>query len=247
MKIGLAQIYSTPGDLSQNLLKHQAVIQKAIAKKVDLIVFPELSLTAYEPRLAKLTAFHKNDDRLESFQQLSDQYGISISIGVPMHSNHGIQITNLYFQQNQHKKSYSKQKLHSDEQPYFTAGKDQLILKMKELAIAPAICYESLMGDHLAKAKKMGANVYLANVAKSEMGVNKALNYFPEAAKKFNLPILLCNGVGECDNFMAYGISSVWNSNGKLLEQLDHCSEGILIHDTSSNNCEKVHLKETNG
>ncbi len=47
LKIGLAQIYPLLGDLEANLRKHLEVIEDAVARGADLIVFPELSLTGY--------------------------------------------------------------------------------------------------------------------------------------------------------------------------------------------------------
>jgi len=47
MKIGLAQVAPRLGDLSRNFDLHRQFIEKARRNKVDLIVFPELSLTGY--------------------------------------------------------------------------------------------------------------------------------------------------------------------------------------------------------
>ncbi|WP_376789499.1 nitrilase-related carbon-nitrogen hydrolase [Thermoflexus sp.] len=47
MKIGLAQIYPRLGDLQTNLHKHLEVIEDAVTRGAELIVFPELSLTGY--------------------------------------------------------------------------------------------------------------------------------------------------------------------------------------------------------
>lgn len=46
-KIALAQIYPRLGDLEANLQKHLEVIEDAVARGADLVVFPELSLTGY--------------------------------------------------------------------------------------------------------------------------------------------------------------------------------------------------------
>ncbi|TFH44568.1 MAG: hypothetical protein E4H01_10825 [Lysobacterales bacterium] len=45
--IGLAQINTTLGDVDANLEKHLAFIKDARSQKVDLLIFPELSLTGY--------------------------------------------------------------------------------------------------------------------------------------------------------------------------------------------------------
>src|SRR5690606_41051788 len=62
---------------------------------------------------------------------------------------------------------YSKQILHSDELPYFIQGNGQVILNIKNTNIAPAICYESLQPQHSVKAIHLGAELYIASVAKS--------------------------------------------------------------------------------
>jgi predicted amidohydrolase len=48
LHVGLAQIYPKLGDVRGNLDKHLEYIERAIADGVDLIVFPEMSLTGYQ-------------------------------------------------------------------------------------------------------------------------------------------------------------------------------------------------------
>src|SRR5688572_27010900 len=47
LKVGAAQIECRPGDLPANLALHLAVTEEARTKGIDLLVFPELSLTDY--------------------------------------------------------------------------------------------------------------------------------------------------------------------------------------------------------
>ncbi len=47
LKLGLAQIKTKLGDVPANLEKHLAYIDEAVKQGVDLLVFPELSLTGY--------------------------------------------------------------------------------------------------------------------------------------------------------------------------------------------------------
>lgn len=47
MKVAVAQITSVLGDIEKNIDKHIEYCDRAISKKADLIVFPELSLTGY--------------------------------------------------------------------------------------------------------------------------------------------------------------------------------------------------------
>lgn len=49
--LGLAQIGSVSGDVEANLARHLAVSDAAARAGVELLTFPELSLTGYEPTL----------------------------------------------------------------------------------------------------------------------------------------------------------------------------------------------------
>ena len=48
LNVGLAQMYPKIGDVKANLAKHLDYVERAIDAKVDLLVFPELSLTGYQ-------------------------------------------------------------------------------------------------------------------------------------------------------------------------------------------------------
>jgi predicted amidohydrolase len=138
----------------------------------------------------------------------------------------------IIFEPNKPRQTYSKQQLHSDEIPYFENGIGQVIIKTNDTNIAPAICYESLQPTHSENAFKLGADVYLASVAKTASGVEKAFDHYPIVAKQYAMPVLMANCVGLCDDFLSVGKSAVWTKEGKLVGQLDDKSEGIIIFDT---------------
>ena len=141
------------------------------------------------------------------------------------------------------RQTYSKQQLHSDEFPYFVNGVEQVVIRTANTNIAPAICYESLQPTHAENAFKLGANVYLASIAKSENGLKKAINYYPRVAKKYAKPVLMSNCVGFCDNFLSVGKSSIWTKKGKLIGQLDDKTEGILIFNTETEEVSEISIK----
>lgn len=234
MKICVAQTKPIKGDVSANIKAHIKLIELALALNADAIFFPELSLTGYEPKLAKKLATNQNDSRLDIFQETSDKNNIIISFGLPTANESIIRISMVVFQPNKPRQTYSKQQLHSDEFPYFDNGDEQLIIKTNSINIAPAICYESLQQSHSEIAFKLGANVYLASVAKPESGVEKAFEYYPKVAKQYSMPVLMANCVGFCDNFLSVGQSAVWTKKGKLVGQLDDKTEGILQFDTET-------------
>ena len=234
MKICIAQIKPFKGDIDKNVQNHLKLIDLAVSHRADSIVFPELSLTSYEPKLSKDLATNQDDKRLNIFQTISDTKRITIGVGLPTISNSGVQISMIIFQPNKARQTYSKQHLHSDELPYFVNGQDQLILKIDNKQVAPAICYESLLPEHSEKVYRSGAEIYIASVAKSANGVAKAFKHFPQIAKQYSMTVLMSNCVGLCDDFESVGKSSIWNKKGVLLAQLNDTNEGILIVDTET-------------
>lgn len=234
MKICAAQTKPFKGDIDRNIVSHNRLIDLAVSFKTDIIVFPELSLTGYEPILSQKLATNQNDKRLDIFQTISETNSITICVGLPTKSNSGIQISMIIFQPNKARQTYSKQHLHSDEHPYFVNGQQQVILTIDNHKIAPAICYESLLLEHSKKVFKSGAGIYIASVAKSANGLTKAFKHYPDIAKKYSMIVLMSNCLGHCDNFESVGKSSIWNKNGLLLGQLNDINEGILIIDTET-------------
>ncbi|SNR33897.1 carbon-nitrogen hydrolase family protein [Flavobacterium sp. ov086] len=234
MNIAVAQIKPAKGDISANIEKHLKFIELASSLNANSVFFPELSLTGYEPELAKDLATNKDDDRLDAFQKISNLKKITIGVGIPTKTESGIQISMVVFQPNHQRISYSKQQLHEDEFPYFENGTEQIIIEIENQKIIPAICYESLQIEHAEKATKLGGEIYVASVAKSKNGVEKAFIHYPKVAKTYSMPVLMSNCIGECDNFVSVGFSSVWTKEGKLAEQLDNKNEGILVFNTTT-------------
>lgn len=247
MKICIAQTKSEKGNTQMNIENHLAFIERAIKLKADLIVFPELSITNYEPELAKELATDIENNIFEPFQEISNKNKITIGIGMPTKSSDGIHISLLVFQPNKEKSVYSKQMLHSDELPYFVCGKNQTFLIINGVKIAIGICYETLQREHFLNAKNHNIDIYIASVAKPKGGIEKAYNHFPKIANEFNTPILMSNCVGHCDNFMSAGHSAVWNKKGDLIEHLDAKNQGLLVYDTKTERTEKEQLKIEKG
>ncbi|MDB5231355.1 MAG: Nitrilase/cyanide hydratase and apolipoprotein N-acyltransferase [Chitinophagaceae bacterium] len=234
MKICVAQARPVKGDIHANIDNHQKLLALTVSKGADTIIFPELSLTGYEPELAKELATDQNDSRLDIFQEISDTKNIIIGVGLPTKSEPGVQISMIIFQPHQSRQTYSKQYLHSDEDPYFVNGQHQVILQKDENKIAPAICYELSVPEHADNVFKMGANIYIASAVKDAAGVDKAVKRLSEIARKYSMTVLFSNCVGETGGYTCTGNSAIWNDKGVLLAQLDSENEGILIIDTDT-------------
>lgn len=232
MKIAVAQTRPVKGNIQSNIVQHKKLIALAVSNGADTIIFPELSLTGYEPELAKELATDQDDSRFDVFQKISDTDQITIGVGMPTKSKEGILISMLIFQPHKPGQTYSKQYLHSDEYPYFINGQQRVLLKENKIALA--ICYELSVPEHPENVFKSGADIYIASVAKTAIGVEKASKNLSDIARKYSMTVLMSNCVGHCDNFESAGKTSIWNNKGLLAGQLNDSNEGILIIDTDT-------------
>lgn len=234
MRLCAAQCRSVAGDIEQNVLAHIGLVNLAASHGADLVLFPELSLSGYEPGLAKDLAADPLDPRLDVFQQVSDARGIIIGAGLPTAAPDRPRISMILFQPGKVRQAYSKQQLHADELPYFTCGDGQPVLQAGRHTLAPAICYESLQPEHAAHAARLGADVYLASVAKHARGVVQAYAHYSAVARKHSMTVLMANCVGPCDDFVAASQSAVWNNQGELAGQITGAGEGLILMDTAT-------------
>jgi predicted amidohydrolase len=234
VRICVAQHRPIAGDIAANARRHGLFVDLAIARDANLICFPELSLTGYEPKLASNLATHQDDPRFDAFQEAADAHCLYIAVGAPTAARSGTRISMIVFRPGISRAIYSKQQLHADELAYFIPGEEQLVLDLAGHSVAPAICYESLQDSHAEMAANLGADVYLASVAKSARGVEKAYSHYPAVARRHSVTVLMANCVGSCDDFVAVGRSAVWSSRGEVLISLDDEHEGIALIDTET-------------
>ena len=232
MKISVAQTRPVTGDVQQNIIRHQRFIEQAAASGADLIVFPELSLTGYEPTLAQELALNPEDDRLHVFQTLAISHKLTIGIGAPTRHPTGVCISLIIFRPDKSRHVYSKQHLHPDEEAFFVSGGITGNLIGEGDNVALAICYELSVPEHAAQAFAHGATSYIASVAKSARGVDLAAQRLAEIARRYAMTVVMANAIGPADGGECAGQTAVWNTLGCLVAQLDNAHEGLILDDT---------------
>ena len=232
MKLCVAQTRPVKGDIPANIKRHIALIE--LARGADVILFPELSLTGYEPTLAKELAIERDDSRLDDFQAISDSSAVTLGVGAPTSFTSGTHITMFLFQPHKPRLTYSKRHLHPDEEPFFVAGQQIMTLNVNRTVIAPAICYELSVREHSESAARSGASVYMASVAKTAKGLEAAIPTLADIARRYSMTVLMANSVGECDGCECAGETSVWNNKALLVGQLNGRDEGVLTIDTDT-------------
>ena len=234
MKICVAQTRPVKGDIEKNLEQHIKLVDMSLSYGTDLVIFPELSITGYEPELAPGLAITLDDPRFDSLQILSDTGNISIGIGAPVKTENGTGIGMIIFQPGSSRSIYHKKYLHDSEIPFFVSGENSTFTIGENPKIATAICYEMSVTAHAENAAHHGASVYIASAVESLTGIEKAHTRLAGIAKQYGMTVLLSNCIGITGTYDCPGRSAAWNKKGELVGQLDDEHEGLLVFDTDT-------------
>ena len=233
MKIALAQTRPFVGDIEKNVELHCRFVLEAVRGEAQAIVFPELSLTGYEPKLAQRLGVTSNDPRLKPLQKLCDAHSIVICAGVPTRASQKVHISALVFRPNEATQVYSKMFLHADELPTFEPGTSYNGRVGGANGFALAICYELSVPQHTELALGSETSAFVASVAKSQSGVDQAMKILSHIAQVHSIPVFMVNSVGPSDDFVADGRSAIWNSQGKLVVQMNSADQGLIVYDST--------------
>lgn len=229
MIIAAAQFQSRPGDVDLNIKRHVQFAEVAKRYEADLIVFPELSLSGYEPSMGRRVEAEINDKCFEPIQACAQKLAIIICAGIPLKTATKPKIGMIICYPGDRVDSYAKQILHGDELPFFSAGHRDLMITCGDQSVAPAICYESVQSVHAEAASRRGAGTYIASVAKPEGAMRSAFVHYSKMAKQTGMQIILANAVGRSDNFVSAGQSAAWNSAGECIRICSRTDEALLI------------------
>lgn len=231
MKTAVLQTHPEKGHVEVNINRHLALARGPIARGAELLVFPELSLTGYEPSLAAALAMPLDDARLAVFQSLSDVAGITLLVGAPARVGEAVHIGAFLFQPKRPRALWAKEHLHPDEFPFFQPGPRADVFSVGNKRVGLAICYELSVTAHLARLQQAGAAGLVVSAVKFVRGIDKAHLQAQQSALHAGWPVLLANSVGQADGEMCAGRSAVWNRQGQRLARLQPDREGWLLYD----------------
>ncbi|MEQ8675579.1 MAG: carbon-nitrogen hydrolase family protein [Aggregatilineales bacterium] len=231
MKIGVVQIESLNGDIDGNIARHAHFVRLAAEQNVELLVFPELSLTQYDAPNAKDMATIASDPRFDELQAVADETRVTFCAGVPLKAEDGNTISMLIFQPEKAMMVYTKHYLHADEEPFFVAGMADSGLVTVADEVAFAVCYEISVAQHAQDAHERGASLYVASVAKTASGVANAHERLKSISRDYGMTVFLSNCIGPADGSIGGGRSAIWNAAGEIIAEMDDAQEGFIVYD----------------
>lgn len=226
---GVAQMSVIKGNIQQNLARHCQLIKAAAQEGVQLLLFPELSLTGYEPNLAQNLAIEVSDENLFPLQELANQYAMVLLVGAPNKTQHKPEIGLFIIRPHQAISCYSKLNLHASEELFFARGTQHQTLELNEQKFGLAICADIANSEHIEMLMKDNIAVYLAGVLISENGLSEDCKILENYVIKHNILVAMANFTGETGGWSCAGNSTIWNSTGEILARANHEEFAVVI------------------
>lgn len=236
LRMAAAQSASVPGDIAANVRRHCAFIDAAAGAGVQLLVFPELSLSGYEPELLASNALTADDPRLATLRERALSLGMTIIVGAPIAHKDALPfIGAIAFHPNGRSTTYRKHFLHPGEERFAApGGAISQIIDVRGVPVALAVCADTANQQHPHAAAVAGATLYVAGSVISTAGYAKEQALLSGYARLFNFEILLANHAFETGGYTSAGRSAVWLPDGQLLVEAPGQGELLVLADENS-------------
>ncbi len=239
LRIALAQINTTVGDIAGNAAGILSGVERAREGGARLVVFPELAVTGYPPEDLLLRSSFVTEN-LSAWREIASKVrGITAVVGFAdrgkdgrVYNAAGIaaggRVRGVY--RKMHLPNYGV----FDEVRYFGRGREPLLFRAGGSAVGVTICEDIwVRGGPLPGEAKAGARIVL-NISSSPYHAGKwetRRELVAGHARRTGRPVAYCNLVGGQDELVFDGGSMVVSGKGELLARARLFEEDLLFCD----------------
>ena len=235
--IAAAQIAVRRGDVAGNVAAHTEAIVAAAAAGASLVVFPELSLTGYEPDLAASLAFTADDVRLADLQHLAARHQITLSVGAPVRNPSagsdgeavGKPAIGAFVISPAGIRTYLKMHLGTTEAPYFSTGETPLMVQIADQRCGIAICADSSRASHPETYSDLGAGIYAAGVFFNDAWYGEDAPRLQRYAAELGMLVVMANHGASTGTLVSAGGSTIWAPGGEVLAQANGTDSALVM------------------
>jgi len=258
LKVGLAQITPKLGDVAANLAHHLEIIEEAAGQGVELLVFPELSLTGYRLRDLAFTVAIKPKPTDPVFGRLLPaSRDMDIVVGfVEADARQKFYITSAYLSGGElvhlHRKVYLPTYGMFDEGRYFAWGDAVRAFDTRFGRVGLLICEDFW---HVSAPYLLwldGADILIFTSASPGRGLDseqrigsaKWVDHINQAyASVFTNFVLHANRTGFEDGVTFWGGATVYNPDGNLIAHGPYYEEALVTADLDLNQIRRARIR----
>jgi len=237
MRLALAQINTTVGDLDGNRERILTRLSEAKEAGADIALFPELAVTGYPPEdLLLRPSFVRAAER--SLAQIArEARGIVAFVGTP-HLDRDLYNVCAVCAAGEVKALYRKRFLPNygvfDEHRYFAPGRELFLLEHGEALIGPTVCEDIWQPGPPATDLALAGAQLIVNISASPFHVGKEREreqMLATRARDNVCYLAFVNAVGGQDELIFDGHSVVLDDEGQVLARAPGFEEALLVVD----------------
>ena len=258
LKLGLAQINTSLGTVEKNLAKHLEYIEKGVAQGVDLLVFPELSLSGYVVQdLVPSVARRVNSDDPILVELLKASQKLDIVVGFPEEDQRNrFFISAAYLSKGKfvhvHRKVYLPTYGLFDESRFFAWGDSIQAFNTRFGRVGMLICEDFWHSAPPYLLWLDGADIFIFSSASpgrgltrdSKLDTSRWVETINQAyAGIFTSFVIHSNRAGYEDGLNFWGGSTVFNPNGELVAQAPYHEEGLCVAEIDLNQLHRTRAR----
>ncbi|MEW6001680.1 MAG: NAD+ synthase [Nitrospirota bacterium] len=237
LRIALAQIDPTVGDLLGNVSKIVYYLEKAREADADIVAFPELSITGYPPEDLLLKP-QFIEDNLYALKEVQEKSGdITVIVGFVDRKDdiynaaaviHDKNLIDIYH------KMYLPNYGVFDEFRYFQAGTRSPIYQLGDVWIGVNICEDIWYPEGSTRTQALAGAEVIININASPYRIGKGRfreNMLSTRASDSIVIVAYLNTVGGQDELVFDGHSIILDQNGDIIARGKQFEEDMIIAD----------------
>lgn len=238
LKIALAQVNPTVGDLDGNAAKIIKYIKESREQGADLVIFPELAITGYPPKdlLLKPPFIKENrekfDEIIKETEDIACIFGFVDEIGGNLFNAAAIAQDKKVIGV-QHKANLPNYDVF-DEKRYFCEAEGSHVFDIKGTKVGINICEDIWVDGGPTESQADGGARLVVNISASPFHVGKIKEreeMLAKRAKENGIYVAYLNLVGGQDDLVFDGGSSIFNESGELVARCRRFAEDLVVTD----------------
>jgi len=228
LRIGLAQCDFRLGDIAANARKHEEWIERAKKEGVDLLIFPELSLTGYLLQdMVGEVSMSADDEVLNRLAASAGDMSLCVG-GIEESAEHAQYISSFYLEDGRtrymHRKVYLASYGVFDEARFVGSGQNIVAADTRFGRIGLSICEDAWHPSLITTLLLDGANLIVVQTASPVRDLKEgeipqnALTWVDTLrtyARLYGCYIAFCNRVGAEDGLVFWGRSVLIGPDGE--------------------------------
>jgi NAD+ synthase (glutamine-hydrolysing) len=235
LTLALAQVNARVGDLDGNVRLVREHIGRARDAGAELVLFPELVLTGYPPEDLLLKEHFLQAAQEALANVAGEAHGIVALVGFPERSDDVYNALAVLVDGKVHS-VYRKTLLPNygvfDEQRYFQAGEDAMVLDLGRARLGLTICEDIWTPGHPATEEALAGATLIVNASASPYHAGKGRQreqMLVQRARDNLSAVAFCNSVGGQDELVFDGHSVVIDHEGTVLARAPQFAEALTL------------------